>query len=111
MKLFSEFDKDLVEPFCSSNIPIKKIENKKLKRFFEKIKSESYYGKFVIDSLFKKKLNACYNKYHDKPIYLVFDETTDIRGRSILNILIGECGNSEDKACLIAVLELEKKMQ
>ena len=38
-------------------------------------------------------------------VYLVFDETTDIRGWSILNILIWEYGNSEDK---IAVLELEK---
>ena len=43
--------------------------------------------------------------------YLVFNETIDIRGWSSLNILIGEYGNSEDKACLIAVLELEKQMQ
>jgi len=34
MKSFSEFNKDLVEAFCSLNIPIKKNEN--LKRFFEK---------------------------------------------------------------------------
>jgi len=59
MKSFSEFNKDLVEAFCSSNIPIKK--NEKLKRFFEKYckytsKSESYYRKFVIDSLFKENL-------------------------------------------------------
>ena len=41
-------------------------------------------------------------------VYRVFDEATDIRGWSILNILIGEYGNSEDKVYLIAVLELEK---
>jgi len=72
------------------------------------LKIKNYTIKFVIDSLFKKKLIACYNKYQDKPIYLVFDVTTDIRGISILNILIGECRNSEDKVCSIAVLELEK---
>ena len=82
MKSFSEFNKDLVEAFCSLNIPIKKNEN--LKRFFEKqckytLKSESFYRKFVIDSLFKEELNTCYNKYQGKPIYLVFDETTNIR--------------------------------
>jgi len=59
--------------------------------------------KILLAVISKLKINLI-SRFEAKNIFcLVFDETTDIRGWSILNILIGEYGNSEDKVCLIAV--------
>ena len=46
------------------------------------LKSESWYRKFVIESLDKEKVTECYDKYQES---LVFEETTDMIEKDILN--------------------------
>jgi hypothetical protein len=110
---YSEFDKDLVEAFCAANIPFKKIGNPKMKFFLEKyckifVKSESFYRKFILDDIYKSKITDLYLKYRNIPIYLIFDEATTITGRSILNILIGQCGEYLLSPKLISVVDIDK---
>ncbi|KAF7684873.1 hypothetical protein CDIK_4378, partial [Cucumispora dikerogammari] len=48
-------------------------------------------------------------QFKNNNIYLVFDETTDIIGRQILNLLIGLCDETERKtAKLVKTISLEK---
>jgi hypothetical protein len=117
-KVYSEeerqFDIDLLEAFTSANIPFSKLENETFKEFLNKyckrsVKSESWYRKNLLEDVEFKKTEQNIIYFQNKPIYCVFDETTDIKGRYILNILIGEC--SKDKRMppvLMRTVELVK---
>jgi hypothetical protein len=57
----------------------------------------------------EKEIKRIVEHYGNLKIYMVFDETTDAVGRSILNILVGECSESERKRpSLIKSVELVK---
>ncbi|KAG0440463.1 hypothetical protein DMUE_1731 [Dictyocoela muelleri] len=63
----------------------------------------------MLEPLFIKQKLEIYNILKEKDIYLMFDETTDVNGRFILNILGGICSkSSRSKSYLIRTVELSK---
>lgn len=74
----------------------------------KKVNDESFYRKNIIEKIFYDVMEQTKTMLIGKPIYLIFDETTDSEGRHILNILIGECSIvSRMSERLISSLELE----
>ena len=109
--ILESFDAKLVTAFAGANIPLYKLINPKIKAFLEeftgrKIKDESFYRRNMLEEIFKSKCENLKNFYMNKPIYLVFHETTDASGLYILNILIGECSK-----CLLETPSLVKTVQ
>ena len=49
------------------------------------IKDESHYRKNIIPTMYNSYLKRKMEYYVDKPIYLIFDETTDANERKNLN--------------------------
>jgi hypothetical protein len=103
-----------LESKAKSNIPYFMIESHFFKEFIpkyigRKIKDESYYRKILLPKLREKEIKRIVEHYGNLKIYMVFNETTDAAGRSILNILVGECSESERKRpSLIKSVELVK---
>lgn len=63
----------------------------------------------MLQNQFQIELSKHYQFFKDKNIFLIFDETTDCTGRSILNILIGECCiENRSNPILIKTIELSK---
>ncbi|KAG0432178.1 hypothetical protein DMUE_5514 [Dictyocoela muelleri] len=51
--------------------------------------------------LYDKMYSIAKERFKDKDFYMVFDETTDSRGRSILCILMGVCGEIKMEECIV----------
>ncbi|KAG0429759.1 hypothetical protein DMUE_5723 [Dictyocoela muelleri] len=109
------FDEDLVNMFLSTGIPLHKLETQEMKTFFKKytgrnLKSTKHYQTTVIDRIYTKKYDQILENLKNKECYLMFDETIDIKGRYILNILVGLWSKNkiDNNPKLIKMVELSK---
>jgi len=109
-----DFHSELLLAFAESNIPIHKLESKSLKLFLERwtgktIKDESFYRKTLLDEIYKKKFDYIKNEISKVNIYLIFDESKNSSGLSILNILAGKCSaEKRERAFLISSIHINK---
>ncbi len=110
-----KFHSDLIEALIAANIPIFKLENRLLKKFLQSytgnsIKSQTFYRETILDLCYNNKLNTIKNFFNEADsLYIIFDETTDVCSRYILNILIGKCSDSKrERPYLIGTVELTK---
>jgi len=90
----SSFNKDLCEALISANIPLNKLSNPKFKTFLEtytknEIPCEATLRKGYVDDIYTETLNAIRGKISNKMIWVSIDETTDIDGRFIANVIVG----------------------
>ena len=110
----SQFNLDLALALTSADIPFFKLENPELRTFLEK-----YCTKQSIpheSTLRKRYLSICYNQtmkniadeVKGKKIWVSVDETTDVMGRMIGNVVIGILSAEEaGKTYLLNSVHLE----
>lgn len=106
----STFNFDLCKALLSANIPLKKINNVEFKSFLEKytdevIPDESTLRKNYLNDCFEETLTKIKSTFQDKKIWISIDETTDIEGRYVANVIIGSL--NVDKPGQIALLNCE----
>ncbi|KAG0441790.1 hypothetical protein DMUE_0789 [Dictyocoela muelleri] len=105
------FDNNLIEAFTSANIPLFKLQNSVLSDFIQKytghiINDESYYRKLMVP-IYENRIRTIFSKFKGEDILLMFDETTDVNGRFVLNILGVFCSKiSRQKIFLLRTIEL-----
>ncbi|XP_025198504.1 uncharacterized protein LOC112603549 [Melanaphis sacchari] len=110
----SSFNKDLCEAFISANIPLNKLENPKFKTFLEvytknDIPSESTLRKGYVDDIYNETMDKIRKIISDKKIWVSIDETTDVQGRYIANVIVGTLEeNNAGNIFLLNSEELEK---
>lgn len=90
----STFNYDLCKALLCSNIPLFKLSQPSFRSFLEK-----YTNKIIPDqsTLRKKYVNECYEETinnirayaSEKKIWVSIDETTDVAGRYVANVIIG----------------------
>lgn len=108
------FDTDIVKLFLNTGIPLQKTDNKDVQNFFKKytgrnLKSTKHYRTVVVDKLYCEQFDEILGSFKNVDYYIIFDETTDIKGRYILNILAGLCSNTTpSSAKLLRMIELNK---
>lgn len=90
----SSFNKDLCKALLLSNIPLNKLSNNEFKSFLEKytnenIPSETTLRKGYVDDIYQETLLKIRNYVDKKKIWVSVDETTDVTGRFVANIVIG----------------------
>jgi len=85
---------DLCKALVSANIPLKKLNDTHFKSFLEKytlkkIPDESTIRKNYLNDCYIETMNKIRNKVEGKKVWLSIDETTDIEGRYVANVIIG----------------------
>ncbi|XP_017472303.1 PREDICTED: uncharacterized protein LOC108363449 [Rhagoletis zephyria] len=113
---FNEFSMDLCEAFISADIPLSKLSNPQLSTFLrtytnEHIPQESTELKTYIDQIYIRLLNEMKNTLKHHFLWVSIDETTDIQGRYVANVIVGILHENEDirnKKFLLNVVELDK---
>jgi len=110
----NSFNKDLCLSLISANIPWAKLKNPIFRNFLEKytsksIPNESTLRKNYLGSFYNETLSTIREIIGDSDIWFAVDETTDINGRYIANLLVGvlKC-NTTTHPYLIACKELPK---
>lgn len=112
----SKFSMDLCEAFISADIPLYKLNNPKLRDFLktytnEIIPHETSVRKAYIDEIYVRSLNKIKNALTDHFLWISIDETTDIQGRYVANVIVGILHENEDmcnKKFLLNVVEMNK---
>ncbi|PNF39209.1 hypothetical protein B7P43_G01301 [Cryptotermes secundus] len=90
----SEFSKDLCQWMVSSNIPLEKLHNQHFRQFLETytshpIPSESTLRKNYLSTCYEDMLNKIRTSVADNKIWVSLDETSDVDGRYIANVIVG----------------------
>jgi hypothetical protein len=90
------FYEDLCESFISAIIPLKKLNNPSLPKFLAKctkqnIPDESTIRKYrkYVPKQYEKVMMTIKSQIKDKYVWFTVDETTDIQGRRVVNIIVG----------------------
>jgi hypothetical protein len=109
-----DFNLRLCEALLSANIPLNKVQNHKFKQFLEtfckkNIPHESTLRKNYVCSIYNNVIREIKSHIKDQFLYIIVDETTDVRGRYIANLLVGVLNeNILPKSFLISTKELKK---
>ena len=75
----------------------------------ERVKSETFFRTTVLNYYYNLEFEKIRERYSKKSIFLIMDETADASGRSILNILVGECSEVPiNPPSLLKTTELSK---
>ena len=110
----NEFWAELTTMLVRSNIPISSVEGEDSKQFMEKwtkkvLPSESTLRKNYLEGEYLDQMKKIKNAAENKDIYIIVDETTDVRGKAVAAVLIGILGDDElSKPQLFNVVELER---
>lgn len=110
----SSFNHDLCHTLLSANIPLNKLNNPKFREFLIKytgkdIPYESTLRKGYVDDVYNQTLNKIRKYIDGNKIWVSIDETTDVTGRYVANVIIGTLEENEPgKIFLLHVEELEK---
>jgi hypothetical protein len=90
----NEFTLDLSRAFIKADLPFYKINNPAIIEFLEKytkeiIPDESTLRKNYLKKNYEETLNKIRAEIQEGPIWVTIDETTDVEGRHIGNVVIG----------------------
>ena len=104
---------ELCDAFVSSDIPLHKLLNSRLKNFFEKhmktnIPNPSTLRKYYLPKIYEKKMNKITSYLKNKKIWISMDEAIDSMNRSIGNVVVGVLGSEDSKSFLLTTETLEK---
>lgn len=110
----SSFNKDLCLSLVAANIPWLKLQNPLFRNFLQTytkkhIPDESTLRKSFLHPCYVKTIEKIREQIGDSYIYLVVDETTDINGSYIANLLVGVLNEQNpSKPFLISCKKLDK---
>lgn len=107
---------DLCEAFSAADIPICKLSNPILRSFLKKytkeiIPEESTLRKHYVDKIYNSLIEKIKIDLKNKYLWVSVDETIDIQGRFVANVIVGVLDQNEEeskKKFLINVVQLEK---
>ena len=86
---------DVVESFMSANIPLEKLDNPKLREIFQNslkgggcLSNTNTLRQIYVEKVYNQQHNEILKKLADQKIAVIVDETTDMRGRYVVNVLM-----------------------
>ena len=99
---------DLVKAFTAANIPLEKIDNEEIRKFFTKhvrnggaIPKANQVREHYIDSVYSAHQTELQERVRGQPVAVCVDETTDVRQRYVVNILVKILDASASHAFLL----------
>ncbi|XP_025018144.1 uncharacterized protein LOC112539635 [Tetranychus urticae] len=105
----AEFNRDLFNAFVKSDIPLTKLENDELKNFLLKytnieLPSERTLRRMLLPE-YQKALSDIRSHIGSNNIWISIDETCDIAGRSVVNVIVGILDGLPDKKPILIHVE------
>lgn len=90
----SSFNSELCSMMLSANIPISKLKHPEFRNFLFKhtgqtIPDESTIRKYYVSNCYNDTINNIRAYLKDKKLWISIDETTDVEGRFVANVVIG----------------------
>ncbi|KAL4105018.1 hypothetical protein QTP88_020293 [Uroleucon formosanum] len=109
----NSFNSELCRAFIHADIPISKLENESLNAFLTKytgqlIPDESTLRKNNMTEIYQETLNSIRNIIQDGPIWVSINETVDVEGRMVGNVIVGKLSETFSKPFLLNCTQLEK---
>jgi len=88
------FTTDLCTAMVSANIPLSKLKNENFRNFLSKytgqhIPDESTVRKNYVSNTYNNTINSIRTYVENKKLWVSIDETTDVDGRYVANVIIG----------------------
>lgn len=111
----SQFASDLCRAMVCADIPIWKLKNPVLCEFLEKythetVPDESTIRKNYVPDLYMETMNSIRLEIGaDDPIWVSIDETTDVQGRHIGNVIVGMLEDNEASKPVLLTCEVLPK--
>lgn len=111
----SEFSKDLCTMMVSSNIPLHKVDTPSFRNFLEKytthpIPTESTLRKNYLTSCYDVTINKIRNCVGNNKIWVSIDETTDVSGRFVANVVVGILKDDQPGDIFLLACEVLEKV-
>ncbi|KAL4113004.1 hypothetical protein QTP88_016713 [Uroleucon formosanum] len=90
----SSFNLELCQTLLLANIPLNKLNNEHFRKFLEKnikvdIPNESTLRKNYVELCYNDTMQKIRDYVGNKKIWVSMDETTDVEGRYVVNVIIG----------------------
>jgi len=90
----SSFNLELCQTLLLANIPLNKLNNEHFRKFLEKyikvdIPDESTLRKNYVELCYNDTMQKIRDYVGNKKIWVSMDETTDVEGRYVVNVIIG----------------------
>jgi len=110
----NSFNVDLCKAFVAANIPLNKLSNPILRQFLgtyikNPIPDQTTLRKFYVDDIYNETMENIRSKLSSKRIWVSIDETTDVEGRYIANVIVGSLeANRQGVVFLLHTEELGK---
>jgi hypothetical protein len=110
-----EFSKDLCKIMVSSNIPLHKVQATSFRNFLEKytthpIPTESTLRKNYLASCYEDKINKIRNSVGKTKIWVCIDETSDVDGRFVANVVVGTLKHEQPGEIFLLACEVLERM-
>jgi hypothetical protein len=111
----SEFSKDLCKMMVSSNIPLHKVEAASFRKFLEKytthpIPTESTLRKNCLASCYEDTINKIRSSVGKNKIWVSIDETSDVDGRFVANVVAGTLKHGEPGEIFLLACEVLERV-
>ena len=107
-----EFSEFLAKKLIESDIPLSKVDNSSFKSLLELIPGRNIPHSTTLrnkmDGIYQKTIEKIRNQIGDDNIYFEIDETTDLKGRFVCNVLVGSLNGNEPKSMLLCTRFLEE---
>ncbi|KAE9541774.1 hypothetical protein AGLY_003765 [Aphis glycines] len=110
----NSFNVDLCKAFIAANIPLNKLSNSIFRKFLETyiknpIPDQTTLRKLYVDDIYNETMENIRSKLSSKQIWVSVDETTDVEGRYIANVIVGSLETDRQGVVfLLHTEELEK---
>lgn len=110
----NSFNVDLCKAFIAANIPLNKLSNPIFRQFLEMhiknpIPDQTTLRKLYVDDIYNETMKNIRSKLSSKRIWVTIDETTDVEGRYIANVIVGSLETDRQGVVfLLHTEELEK---
>ncbi|KAF0696866.1 DUF659 domain-containing protein, partial [Aphis craccivora] len=110
----NEFKNDLTKFMIANDIPLWELKNAEFNNFFKKyiklkLFDESTVRKIYVPLCYEDVLHKIRKKIGNSPIWVSIDETIDVQGRYVTNVIIGSLSSENStKPIVLTVEHLEK---
>jgi len=111
-KELDDINSFIAKKLIEADIPLSKIENQSFKDLLEKLSGKKMPSRESLrnkmDFIYQQTISNIIGVIGDNDIYMIIDETTDIKGRYVCNVLVGLLNGKPAKSMLVATRYLEE---
>jgi hypothetical protein len=113
LHLNNEFFVDITRMLIETNIPIEKLENQSFRHFMSKytnreLPNAKNIRRNYVPTVYEEVIDKIRENIGSDAIYLIVDETSDVKNRYVVNILVGALNGQPIRSMLLSTTFIER---